>query len=357
MQSSITTAVLTLLLATSANAWAQQSTPWPSQDAQAWPTDRMATGAPPSSNGDWLTASAGAMPDTATLVDPGPSAAPLLQPAGGEMEFVSDQLASFGHARSRGADCRQWQVTPDGLIYHAYLAGPKESQLAARWVHKADQGWIWDVTLGGRAGLVRYGTTDSNKPEGWQLDVEGAVLGRLDLEAASNALEASDYRVGVPLTYGRGNYQTKLAFYHVSSHLGDELMIQQPGVPRINYVRDAVVWGHSYYPTDDYRIYGEIGYAFNVDGGAEPWEFQFGTEYSPDGPTGGRPRLFWALNGHLRQEIDFGGNVTFQVGLQWRGISGHRMRVGMQYFTGMSDQYEFFEQFEDKIGLAVWYDF
>ena len=229
--------------------------------------------------------------------------------------------------------------------------------MAARWVHRANQGWLWDVNLGARVGLVRYGTTNAAKPEGWQVDVEGCAMGRLDLGADSNALQATDYRVGVPWTYGRDNHQVKLAFYHVSSHLGDELMIQQPLVPRINYVRDALVWGHSYYPAEDYRVYGEIGYAFNVDDGAEPWEFQFGAEYSPVGPTGGWPTLFWAANVHLRQEVDFGGNFTFQVGLQWRGVSGNRMRFGMHYFTGKSEQYEFFDQFEDKVGFAFWYDF
>ncbi|HYW80354.1 MAG TPA: DUF1207 domain-containing protein [Thermoguttaceae bacterium] len=364
--------VLLLLLAWGMDARAQQIAPWPTQGAATWPTqdmatsppDGMATGRPVSPNIDWLTGSAAprvdAIPQTGQvsaveqLIQPADG---LLPPADGDMEFVSEQMTSFGHVHSRAADCRQWQIAPDGLIYRSYLAGPKESRLGARWVHKADQGWIWDVSLGGRAGLVRYGTMDPIKPEGWEIDVEGAALGRLDLEAESNALEATDYRVGVPLTYGRGNHQTKLAFYHVSSHLGDELMIQQPTVPRINYVRDAIVFGHSYYLADDYRVYGEFGYSFNTDGGAEPWEFQFGLEYSPDVPSGPRPRLFWATNAHLRQEIDFGGNLTFQVGLQWRGVSGQRMRIGMQYFTGMSEQYEFFDNFEDKVGVAVWYDF
>ncbi len=268
--------------------------------------------------------------------------------------MASYQSQSAGGVRA-GGWC--WQTAPEGLIYRSYMAGPKESRLAAQWVHKAGEGWFWDVTLGGQAGLVRYGTTNANQPEGWQLDVEGAALGSLDLETASNDLQAADYRVGVPLTYGRGNHQTKLAYYHISSHLGDELMIAQPGITRINYVRDAVVLGHSYYLLDGFRMYGEIGYAFNVDGGAEPWEFQFGIEYSPIQPTGMVPVLFYAFNGHLREELDFGGNIAVQAGVQWRGVTGRRMRLGMQYVAGMSDQYEFFDQHEDKLGMGVWYDF
>ena len=36
------------------------------------------------------------------------------------------------------------------------------------------------------------------------------------------------------------------------------------------------------------RLYSETGYAVNADGGAEPWEFQFGTELAKAGPTGFR---------------------------------------------------------------------
>ena len=168
---------------------------------------------------------------------------------------------------------------------------------------------------------------------------------------------AVDFRMGVPLTYGWGAHQAKLGYYHLSSHLGDELMLDKPFVPRINYVRDAAVWGHSYFWTEDIRLYGEAAYAFNVDGGAEPWEFQFGVEYSPARPTGPRPVPFVAVNGHLREEIEFGGNLTVQAGYQWRGTTGHRFRVGMHYVTGKSDQYEFFNQFEDKVGLGVWFDY
>ena len=79
---------------------------------------------------------------------------------------------------------------------------------------------------------------------------------------------ATDFRIGVPLTYGVGRYQTKLAYYHLSSHLGDEFMLRNPGTPRINYSREVIVWGHSWYGTDSLRLYGEVGWAFHVDGGS-----------------------------------------------------------------------------------------
>ncbi|MBN2022310.1 MAG: DUF1207 domain-containing protein [Pirellulales bacterium] len=250
----------------------------------------------------------------------------------------------------------QWQVLPEGLLYKSYLAGVKESRFAAQWAHERNEGWIWDIALGGRVGVLRYGTEGPVDPEGWQIDMEGAGLPRLDLGSEMD-LVACDYRFGVPITYARGQHQTKFGYYHLSSHLGDEWMIRHPGLARINYGRDALVLGHSINVGEAVRVYAEAAWAFQTGEGTEPWEFQFGAEYSPRRPTGLRPAPFLAINGHLREEVDFGGNVTVQAGWQWRGATGHLFRMGLHYFTGMSDQFEFHNRYESKIGLGIWYDY
>ena len=248
------------------------------------------------------------------------------------------------------------QFLPDGLIYRSYLAGAKESRMGCAFVHEHRQGWIWDIALGGRMGILRFGTENTDRPDGWQIDIEGASLPRLDLENRRD-LTAVDFRFGIPLTYGRGRYQTKFAYYHLSSHLGDEFMVRNATLARRNYSRDVLVWGHSLFVTDDVRLYAEAGWAFYADDGAEPWEFQFGIDYSPVRRHCPPGAPFFAINGHLREEVDFGGNVVVQTGWQWRGDSGHLFRLGMQYFSGMSDQFEFYDQYEDKLGFGIWYDY
>lgn len=250
-----------------------------------------------------------------------------------------------------------WQLLPDGLIYRSYLAGVKEPRFAGVLAHDKSVGTFVDVTLGGRAGIFRYGTQDLIHPQGWQLDIEGAAFPRINLSEHWD-LDSADFRFGVPLTYGVGAYQTKFAYYHLSSHLGDEFMVKNPGVMRINYSRDVLVWGHSYYPTEDVRIYGEVGWAFASDGGSEPWEFQLGAEYSPAYPSGIYGSPFAAINAHLREEVDYGGEFTVQAGWQWRNNRNrHLFRAGLQYFNGKSNQYQFFRLSEQQIGAALWYDY
>lgn len=255
-----------------------------------------------------------------------------------------------------GRTCWTWQLLPPSLLYKSYLAGPREPRLGTQWIYTRDYGWYWDSTLGGRAGLLRYGSTDTVLPEGWQLDVEGAAFPRLDAEHARD-LVAADFRVGVPLTFRRGPWAMKFGYYHISAHLGDEYMLTHPTVERINYVRDSLVLGLALHPHPDWRLYSEVGYAFMIDGGAKPWEFQFGVEFSPADPSTIVGAPFAACNGHLRQENDFGGNVTVQMGWQWRGHYGRTLRVGAHYLNGLSPQYQFYRDFEDQVGVGIWYDF
>jgi hypothetical protein len=253
-------------------------------------------------------------------------------------------------------DVMSYQVLPEGLLYKSYLAGVKEPRFGSQWVYDRELGWIWDIALGGRVGILRYGTRGATHPQGWQIDMEGAALPRLDF-GDDTELAACDYRFGVPVTFAWGNHQLKFGYYHLSSHLGDELMLRHPDVPRINFCRDATMFGYSIYLNDDLRLYTEADYALSTDDGAEPWEFQFGAEYCPGKPTGVHPKPFMAVHGHLRQELDYSGNVTVQSGVAWRGESGHLLRLGVHLYSGMSDQYEFFREYENKVGLGLWYDY
>lgn len=179
------------------------------------------------------------------------------------------------------SDSRTWtpQVLPQGLMYPSYLAGRKEPRLQSIITYEGDYGTLWDITLGGRAPIFRYGTTEAVDPEGWELELEGAALLRLDWERHRN-LAATDYRAGVPLVYGTKRWRFKTGYYHVSSHLGDNYLMDNFR-PRVHYSRDSILFGIAFKPTEAIRIYAETDYAFHTGETTDPLEFQFGFEYTP----------------------------------------------------------------------------
>ena len=271
-----------------------------------------------------------------------------------------------------------WQMFPEGFIYPTYLAAV-QNRLGGAWNYDEHNNWIWDITLGGRAPLFRYGNKSALHPEGWQLDMEGSVNLRLHMRECMD-MEANDFRFGFPLSYGTKVWQVRTGYYHVSTHMGDERIIRNypygdPTLPNIgnpaqlgdrnnssyrtNYYREAWLLSYAFRPTPNTRLYAEVDYAFMTGKATEPWHFQFGAEYSPRYPAQGwRGTPFAAVNARLMQEHDFDGNITTQLGWQWRGSRNELFRIGLQYHAGVSDQYSFMlGRREHKIGLGVWYDF
>ncbi|HEY2760752.1 MAG TPA: DUF1207 domain-containing protein [Pirellulales bacterium] len=249
-----------------------------------------------------------------------------------------------------------FQVLPQGLIWHSYLAGPKEPRFNALLIGGQNVGEKFDGQVGGRVGLLRYGDMADYRPQGVQVDVEGGAIIRED-EQEAQLVDGFDFRIGVPVTFGWGNWMMKVSWYHTSAHLGDEFMIANPSFPRINYSRNAIVWGLGYYLPHDVRVYGEVDYGYWTDGGNLPWAFQVGFEYSPDvRALHGAP--FLAVNGFLRQENDYGGYFTFETGWQWRGLrAGQLIRAGFLYQNGPNTLNEFFRFSEQQLGGGLWYDF
>lgn len=249
-----------------------------------------------------------------------------------------------------------WQLLPKGLVYRSYLASTKESRMYGGVNEARDDSTFWDATLGARVGIFRYGTSDYILPDGFEVDVEGSAQVRLDVPENVD-VRSVDFRGGVPITYGVGQHRFKTGYYHLSSHLGDEFLLMYPDYPRLNFARDVLLLGYSYYATPNLRFYGEAGWAF-YSIVSEPWEFQFGIDYAPQQRTGFRGAPFFALNGHIRQEMDWGGNFTAQVGWAWRADNGPQLlRAGFQYFNGANNQYSFYASSEEIFGFGLWYDF
>lgn len=328
---------------------------------------------------DWIRAGTFiAWPDSLRDVPTNPSLAPAdISRAGGEVPAAGSMIAtSFQTAEliaeeeseplpgAAAAVCVQqakyntygWEVLPQGLLYHSYLAGEKEPRIAAQWLWDYRQGLVWETALGGRGGLFRYGTFGADG-EGFQLDLEGAALARVIPGEPSSPLYGTDYRVGFIGTWKFGPWRWKAGYSHLSSHIGDEYIQLHPGAVHRNYVRDSALVGCTYDVTPEFQVYGEAAYAFVTSGGAQPIELQFGMQYSPATGTGFRGAPFAAINGHLRQELNMGGSVNVEAGWAWRGEHSHHLfRAGFQHYNGSSMQWSF-NTYECMNGLGIWYDF
>lgn len=252
----------------------------------------------------------------------------------------------------------QWRcdILPVGLIYHPYLAGPKESRTGVQLVKSDDLGWTYDSSIGGQWGFLRVGSQDPCSPTGVQFDLEASAQLR-QKNLASLDILTSDIRVGFPVSFGRNNHQTKLGVYFLRSHADDRLLDRIPALRTEDFFqRQSLVLGHSRYFAQRFRLYGEAGYAFKSKV-SKNWEFQFGAEYAPVMPTSCFGAPFIAANVYLREEVDFGGTFTLQAGWAWRNRNGRLFRIGGHYANGMSNQFVLHDRYEQQLGFGIWHDF
>jgi len=256
-------------------------------------------------------------------------------------------------------NCYGWHVLPKGLMYKSYLAGEKEPRMQFVQLYDTrSKTRVWDAVLGGRLGLLRNGSYDSVNPQGFQLDVEGAVFARVLPDQPSAMLAGSDYRAGLLGTYRNGGTAYKWGYYHISSHIGDEFLIANPTFNRLNYVRDSLITGVTQDLNAATQVYGEIAYALGIEGGAKPLEFQFGAQYQPVARTGLRGAPYLAANYHIREDFNFHGGANTVAGWGWQGAeTRHRLRIGLQYYNGPSMQYQFLDTWENMYGGGFWFDY
>ena len=93
----------------------------------------------------------------------------------------------------------------------------------------------------------------------WELGAQAGVFSIFDVSAASIDLVNADYRVGFLSSYRKGPLSGFVRIQHQSSHLGDEFLLNNPGITRINLSYEEVDVKLSYQLLSWLRLYGGGG--------------------------------------------------------------------------------------------------
>ena len=77
-----------------------------------------------------------------------------------------------------------------------------------------------------------------------QIDIQAGVWSvfkmGVDYDGEISELMNTDYLIGIPLSYAFDKWAFRLRIYHMSSHLGDEYLVHNTGVKRVNPSMEAV---------------------------------------------------------------------------------------------------------------------
>ncbi|PYO97451.1 MAG: hypothetical protein DMD61_12280 [Gemmatimonadetes bacterium] len=203
---------------------------------------------------------------------------------------------------------------PPTVMFRPLLADPQEPRFFATYL------WARSPRLGPRLGSVGLGQTIGLvRGRDWQLAIAAGVFSEFNMRSSTTDLLNTDYIVGLPLTYRKGSWATRLRVYHQSSHLGDEYMLHTHA-QRVDLTFQAVellVANEG----SRWRVYGGGDYAFaHKPTDLKPGVLHGGLEYR-------QPRPLLRL-----------GSLTtgrFVAGLDAKSVQDHEWQVGWSLVAGL----------------------
>ena len=182
-----------------------------------------------------------------------------------------------------------------------------------------------------------------------QIGIEGGVWSVFDNNALGTELVNTDYYVGFPLTYAINRWSFRWRVYHVSSHLGDEFLVNHPGYDRKNPSMESMDFFISCQINDHIRVYGGPGWVMHSDCSFtyKHYYIEYGAEFRFLGARFHRKKLYgtFFLAAHVEnwqfQKMDF--NETYVLGYEISKLQGigRKMRIFIEYHHGYSDEGHF----------------
>ena len=247
------------------------------------------------------------------------------------------------------------RALPEKELFAPLLADPRQPRFSMSYQHyhsQADEFAAASVALGEYFGLAQgfFGEAGSS-----QIGIQAAVFALFNLDAPSSDLINADYWIGLPLSYRRGPWSYLIRLYHQSSHLGDEFILGNPGINRVNLSYEDLE-GLVSYEWERWRVYGGGGYLVHSEPDLAPKQFHARAEFlEPDAV--GRFNFIAAVDVRASEELDWSSSRSFQAGFEFKSSSPRRVRLMLEYFQGHSPNGQFYRESLRYTGLGLYFGF
>lgn len=253
-----------------------------------------------------------------------------------------------------------FKFLPRGLLFAPLHADP-------RWPHfsAAYRGYRTNALTATFAGT--FGETFSlfrgHAPFNgqWEFVLQAGVFSLFDLSATSLDLVNADYNVGLLTAYRSGKFSTFLRLHHQSSHLGDEFLLSNQEVRRINLSYEEVDVKVSYEVASWVRTYVGGGYLVHRDpSSVNPIGTQWGIELtSPFTLVNGAitPIGYADFQANERSQWAIGQSIMAGLRFENARIGNRQLQLLAHYFSGPSPDGQFYTQHSHWFGIGLHFYF
>lgn len=175
----------------------------------------------------------------------------------------------------------------------------------------------------------------------------------------------ADYFLGVPITGQIKQWFFSLRLYHISTHLGDELMVNNPDLLRVNPSYEGVDLFVAHQWSDNFRPYAGIGRVFRSDETFPllPLYIEWGAEIRMLRRTVHYNRLYGQLfvAAHFKtwEAWHWALDSTVVAGYEWSKLrgAGRRFRIFMEWHNGFAPDGQFLFERLNYFGFRISYGF
>lgn len=281
---------------------------------------------------------------------------------------IEEQLSQCLPCEAYTGQTYGFWLPEDPVLFRPFVADPREVCYSVGWRFN-DQALtknVIDVSYGDNLAFYRWVNV-------WpycgdlQIELEGCLWACFDPITESAPLINADYYVGVPITYATDYWQFRLRGYHISSHIGDEFLLNHPGFDRRNPSAEYLDFSVSHDLSENIRLYGVLGWVVQRD-----CSYKFGRWYTWIGAEVRMPQFgfvsckdmlfgqpYFAV--HIRSNPDFKHHVdtTYVLGYEFGKYVGleRRLRFFLEYHDGYSLEGQFAKTPTNYLSIRMSYGF
>jgi hypothetical protein len=242
---------------------------------------------------------------------------------------------------------------PRGLLFDPFHADPRWPHFGASY-HWLSRGRQFASSFGESFAFYRDAAPFQGQ---WELGMQAGVFGVFDTQRSSIDLINADYNVGLLASYRADKLSGFIRLHHQSSHLGDEFLLSNPQVTRVNLSFEELDFKVSYDLASWMRIYGGLGTLIRADprglgrhtsqGGAEfksPWTLLSGKI---------RPVAYADFQANGRTNWRVAQSIRAGVQFENASIGDRKLQVLAEYFSGPSPNGQLYTDQVEWIGMGL----
>ncbi|MEI6531243.1 MAG: DUF1207 domain-containing protein [Chlamydiota bacterium] len=251
----------------------------------------------------------------------------------------------------------QGRLLPDyPILWEPWIANPREvmCSIAYRQGDRVIGKTASSVSFGSEFPIYRWQGLNFFSYKGdLELSLEGCLYAVFNMNPTTpknvtftHELVNADYYIGIPVTYAHDRMTYRFRLYHISSHLGDQFLVDHPGFVRYNMEYEAIDLKASYQLTKTVEIYGGIGdyiisdTSFPMKSLYFDYGFQMFIPWVHDRSNDLLWEPFLALFLQNQQYEGWILNQNISVGIRSRHLDGNstKMAFSLEYYNGRSQE-------------------